>query len=118
MIRPVDWGPVVLGILGGLGISLVVALVAAVLTSDPLGRDLVRAAAQFTGQTAAGYLAARFAGHDHLLQGSYGALGLYALTTSLALAVGSDPGLTSLALFAAVAALLGAAGGLLAARGE
>lgn len=102
-----------IGALLGLGVALVISLGGLGLP-EPGPRLFVLVAAQFTGQLAAGYMGGRFAHRGRILHGSYAALGLYLVTTSVSLAAGASPGTLTLGLFALVAAVLGAAGGVLA----
>jgi hypothetical protein len=99
----------------GLGVALVTFLVLGITGSvDSSNAAVPLAFLQFLAQLLAGYVAARFAGRDAILHGSFAALLLYLVGSAITLAAAPDAvGLLALALFAVVAAVVGAAGGLL-----
>lgn len=106
--------------MAGLGAALIVFLALGV--TGVIDRDTAAIPAaflQFLGQLGAGYVAARFARRDHVVHGSYAALLLYVVAAAITLAAAPDSvGPVTLIVFALIAAILGSAGGLLAAAGD
>ena len=111
------WGPVVLGAMSGLGAALIVFIalgITGVIDGDSAA--IPAAFLQFLGQLGAGYVAARIGRRDHVVHGSYASLLLYLVAAAITLAAAPDTiGPVTLIVFALVAAILGSAGGLLAA---
>ncbi len=123
MIRQARWGAIVIGAVAGLFIMVVIGLVvflaAAALgaSADDLAPLFALAVALFAGQLAAGYTSGRFtAATNPAFHGSLAGLVLYGIISALSLAAGSQPALYTLVMFAAVAMVLGMAGGVLGAR--
>ncbi|MDJ0961261.1 MAG: TIGR04086 family membrane protein [Acidimicrobiia bacterium] len=112
----VSWGAVALGAMTGLGVALAVFLflgVTGILTEDNAAIPV--AFLQFLAQFGAGYVSGRLAGRDGVIHGSFAAIAMYLLGSTLTLAAAPDTvGTGALILFAVVAAVLGSAGGLLA----
>lgn len=106
--------------MAGLGAALVVFLALGI--TGVIDRDsaaIPAAFLQFLGQLGAGYISARIARRDHVVHGSYAALLLYFVAAAITLAAAPDTvGPITLIVFALIAAILGSAGGLLAAAGE
>jgi hypothetical protein len=114
-VRP-NWGAVVVGAVAGLGAGLVLAvplLAMGVADTETAVGQIVLILIVFAGQVAAGYIAARFAGRGHPLNGSLAALALFAVTASISIASGADPGAAALVINGIVAIVLGTAGGVL-----
>lgn len=112
----VSWGAVALGAMTGLGVALAVFLLlgmTGIVTEDNAAIPV--AFLQFLAQFGAGYVAGRLAGRDGVLHGSFSAMAMYLVGSTLTLAAAPDTvGTGALILFAVVAAVLGSAGGLLA----
>jgi len=110
-----NWGAIVLGAMTGLGAALMAFLILGITGMlDSSNAAIPAAFLQFLAQLLAGYVAARFAGRDTIIHGSFAALLLYLVGSMITLAAAPDNvGLVTLALFAVVAAVVGAAGGLL-----
>ena len=109
-----NWGAVAVGAMAGLaGGLLAFAVVGLVLRS---GNDLLALIfLSYLAQLGAGYVAGRLASNDAVLHGGAGAMLLFLVTTMISLSIApSRPGVASLAFNAAVAAVLGTAGGSLA----
>ena len=69
----------------------------------------------YLAQLGAGYVAGRLASDNAVIHGGAGAMLLFLITTTISLSIApSQPGVASLAFNAAVAAVLGTAGGSLA----
>lgn len=106
--------------MAGLGAVLIVFL--ALGFTGVIDRDTAAVPAaflQFFGQFGAGSIAGRIARRDHVVHGSYAALLFYFVATAITLAAAPDTvGPITLIVFALIAAILGSAGGLLAAAGE
>jgi hypothetical protein len=99
----------------------VVALgVLAVVGAGPTGpwADIVLVFGGFVGQFLAGFAASRIAGTSPALHGVAGSVAALAVLAVITLAAGSRPGMPGLAFGFVVAAVIGAAGGVLAAAGE
>ena len=113
-----NWGAVAVGAMTGLGVALMAFLILGVTgIVDSANAAVPVAFLQFVAQLIAGYVAARFAGHDAIIHGSFAALLLYLVGSTITLAAAPDAvGLIPLALFALVSAVVGAAGGLLGDR--
>jgi len=115
-VTRIRWGAIALGAFAGLGLTAIIAVILFAFGVRPSG-DAGGAAfvfVQFTGQVAAGWVAGRFATPTEAFHGSMAGLTLYAVTAALTLAAGGTPGIGALAFSAVVAAVLGAAGGVLA----
>ena len=110
-----NWGAVALGAMTGLGAALVAFVILGITgIVDSSNAAIPVAFLQFLAQLLAGYVAARLAGRDAVIHGSFAALLLYLVGSTITLAAAPDAvGLVTLALFAVVAAVVGAAGGLL-----
>ena len=104
--------------MSGLGAALALFLVLGItglLNAESGAVDV--AFLQFLAQVLAGYVAARLAGRDAVIHGSFAALLLYLIGSTITLAADPDAvSMVTLALFAIVAAILGSAGGLLGDR--
>lgn len=123
VLNNVRWGVVLIGAAAGLFAmvlaGLVVFVVAAALGASPddLAPLIALASALFAGQFLAGYTAGRFTtGNNPAYHGSLAALLLYGVVSTLSLAAGSPATPFTLGVFAAVALVIGLAGGVLAAR--
>jgi putative membrane protein (TIGR04086 family) len=112
----VSWGAVALGAMTGLGVALAVFLflgITGIVNDDNAAIPL--AFLQFLAQFGAGFVAGRLAGRDGAVHGSFAAMAMYLVGSTLTLAAAPDTVSTgALILFAVVAAVLGSAGGLLA----
>lgn len=110
-----NWGAIALGAMTGLGAALMAFLILGITgILDSSNAAIPVVFLQFLAQLLAGYVAARFAGRDTIIHGSFAALLLYLVGSTITLAAApGDVGLVALALFAVVAAVVGAAGGLL-----
>lgn len=110
-----NWGAIALGAMTGLGAALMAFLILGVTgILDSTNAAIPVVFLQFLSQLLAGYVAARFAGRDAVIHGSFAALLLYLVGSTITLAAAPDAvGRVTLALFAVVAAVVGAAGGLL-----
>ncbi len=99
--------------------AFVVFVAAAALGASPENAAplIALATALFAGQFLAGYTAGRFTGGlNPTFHGSLAALFLYGVVSTLSLAAGSPAGPVTLAVFGAVALVVGMAGGVLSAR--
>lgn len=114
-MRP-NWGSVLVGASAGLAAGMLLAvplLAVGYADTETLSGQMVLITVVFVGQMVSGYVAARVAGRDHPLNGSLAALSLFAATTAISLAAGSEPGSGTLVFNGVVAAVLGTAGGVL-----
>ena len=111
------WGAIVIGVLAGLGITAAAALALFLAGARPRADagGIAFIFAQFFGQVAAGYVTGRFASPLEAFNGAQAGLLLYAVTAVLTLSAGGSPGPGVLLFSAAIAMVLGAAGGVLAA---
>jgi len=116
----VSWSAVALGAMTGLGVALAVFLflgITGIVNDDNAAIPL--AFLQFLAQFGAGFVAGRLAGRDGVVHGSFAAMAMYLVGSTLTLAAAPDTVSTgALVLFAVVAAVLGSAGGLLADAGR
>lgn len=114
------WGAVVVGAVAGLGLTAASAIVLFVagLRTDTTGGAAAFVFAQFLGQLCAGYVGGRFGRPLEPHIGAQAALALFAVATALSVAAGGAPGIATLLLGGAVALVIGAAGGVLAAAGR
>jgi hypothetical protein len=111
-----NWGAVALGAVAGLGSAMVAGLpllLTGLADTETFGGQAVLILLGFVAQFLAGWVAATFAGRVHPLHGALAALAAFAAVSALSLAAGADPGVASLGFGAAVAAVLGSAGGVL-----
>ena len=111
-----NWGAVALGAIAGLGVAMAAGLpllAAGVADTETFAGQAVLILLGFGAQFLAGWVSARFAGRVHPLHGALAALAAFTVVSALSLATGADPGVGSLAFGAAVALVLGSAGGVL-----
>jgi putative membrane protein (TIGR04086 family) len=110
-----NWGAIALGAMTGLGAALIAFLLLGVTgVVDSANAAVPAVFLQFLAQLVAGYVAARFAGRDAFIHGSFAALALYVIGSTITLAANpGEIGSLTLILFAIVAAVVGGAGGLL-----
>ena len=124
VLKKARWGVVLMGAVSGLFTlvlaSLLVFLIVDVLRLTDLsdtGQFMVITFALFVSQLIAGYVSGRLASADQpAFHGSLGGMALYSIFAILSLAAGSPAPIFTLVLFALVAAIIGYAGGALAAR--
>ncbi|MCB2223639.1 MAG: hypothetical protein KQH83_05630 [Actinobacteria bacterium] len=111
-----NWGAVAVGGASGIGVAVALGIpVLAVFGADGFAGPALLILAQFVGQSVAGFTAGRFVRADHAVHGGLAAEAAFAVTGGVAIAVGRDPALATLAFSAVVALVLGSAGGVLAA---
>ena len=113
-MRNLRWGALAIGVVAGLGVTAVAAIILFVFgvrpSSDARGIPFIFI--QFLGQLAAGYVAGTFA-KPEVYHGSQAALLLFVVTTVLTLATGGEPSIFALFFSGFVALVIGAAGGVL-----
>lgn len=111
---------------GGIALGAIIGLAAGVVGSVPLlaaglvdtetlSGQAVLILIGFGAQFLAGFAGARLSPTDPALNGGLAALLLYVVAAGIAIAAGRDPGVPTLAFSAAVALVMGSAGGVLAA---
>ena len=124
VLKKARWGVVLMGAVSGL-FTLVVASLLLFLTVGLLGvtdlsdtgQFIVITFALFFSQLISGYVSGRLASADQpAFHGSLGGMALYSIFAILSLAAGSPAPIFTLVFFALVAAIIGYAGGALAAR--
>ena len=114
-MRP-NWGAVLIGILAGLGGAVIAAaplLLTGIADTRTFSGQAVLVLIGFASQVAAGAMAGRIAGGNGALHGGLAGLALFAVISIVSIATGGDPSISTLAFGAAVAAILGTAGGVL-----
>jgi len=124
VLKKARWGVVLMGAVSGL-FTLVLASLLLFLTVGLLGvtdlsdtgQFMVIAFALFFSQLISGYVSGRLASADQpAFHGSLGGIALYSIFAILSLAAGSPAPIFTLVFFTLVAAIIGYAGGALAAR--
>ena len=124
MLAKARWGVVLMGAVSGLFVMVVATLLLflgigllGVAEMSDTAQFMVTSFALFFAQLVAGYVAGRLSSADQpAFHGSLGALALYGILAVLSLAAGSPAGSVTLVIFAAVALVIGYAGGVLGGR--
>jgi hypothetical protein len=117
-----NWGGLAIGTITGLGTAAALSVVlfaSGLRLGESVAGDILFAFVQFTGLVVAGYIGGRFSPGSASSQTSHGAIAallLFAVSTAIALAAGSDAATVTIVGGGIVALVLGSAGGALSAR--